>query len=73
MPKLLFQSDLNLGQPILLPSPHYFCTVKGAKMIITENREKVKRKALSLINKGDNDLSKPEKKFMLEMMMGLEI
>jgi len=34
-------------------------------MIITENREKVKRNALSLINKGDNLLSKPEKKFML--------
>jgi hypothetical protein len=46
-------------------------TRKGAKMIITENREKVKRKALSLINKGDKDLSKPEKKFMLEMMMGM--
>ena len=40
-------------------------------MIITENREKVKRKALALINKGDRDLSKPEKKFMLEMMMGM--
>jgi len=46
-------------------------TKKGAEMIVTENREKVKRKALSLINKGDRDLSKPEKKFMLEMMMGM--
>lgn len=40
-------------------------------MIITENREKVKRKVLSLINKGDKDLSKPEKKFMVEMIMGM--
>jgi len=40
-------------------------------MIITENREKVKRKALVLINKGNRDLSKPEKKFILEMMMGM--
>jgi len=40
-------------------------------MIITENREKVKRKALSLINKCIEPISKPEKKFMLEMMMGM--
>jgi len=40
-------------------------------MIITENREKVKRKALALINTGNIDLSKPKKKFMLEMMMGM--
>lgn len=40
-------------------------------MIITENREKVKRKVLTLINKGDKDLSKPEKKFMVEMIMGM--
>ena len=46
-------------------------TRKGAEMIIAENREKVKRKALSLVNKGDKDLSKPEKKFLLEMMMGM--
>ena len=40
-------------------------------MIITENREKVKRKSLMLINKAFKSLSKPEKKFMLEMMMGM--
>jgi len=40
-------------------------------MIITENREKVKKNALRLINKGANHLSKPEKKFMLEMVMGM--
>lgn len=40
-------------------------------MIITENREKVKRKVLTLINKGDQDLNKPEKKFMVEMIMGM--
>lgn len=40
-------------------------------MIITENREKVKRKALSLINRSKSDLSKPEKKFILEMIMGM--
>lgn len=40
-------------------------------MIISENREKVKRKALSLINKGSSDLSKPEKKYLLEMLMGM--
>jgi len=32
-------------------------------MIIPENREKVKRKVLSLINKADSALSLPEKKF----------
>ena len=42
-------------------------------MIITENREELKRKSLMLINKADKGLSKPEKKFMLEMMMGLDI
>ncbi len=40
-------------------------------MIIPENREKVKRKALSLINKYKGPISKPEKKLMLEMMMGM--
>jgi len=40
-------------------------------MIIPENREKVKRKALSLINKADADLKIPEKKFILEMVMGM--
>jgi len=46
-------------------------TTKGAEVIITENREKVKRKALALINKAKKDLSKPEKKFILEMMFGM--
>lgn len=40
-------------------------------MIITENREKVKRKVLTLINKSDRYLSKPERKFMVEMIMGM--
>jgi hypothetical protein len=40
-------------------------------MIISENREKVKRKALSLINKADSVLKVPEKKFLLEMVMGM--
>lgn len=40
-------------------------------MIIPENREKVKRKVLSLINKADSDLKIPEKKFLLEMVMGM--
>lgn len=40
-------------------------------MIISENREKVKRNALSLINKYKGPISKPEKKLMLEMMMGM--
>lgn len=42
-------------------------------MIISENREKVKRKALRLINKMDSRLSKPEKKFALEMVLGMVI
>ena len=40
-------------------------------MIIPENREKVKRKALSLINKAEAALKIPEKKFLLEMVMGM--
>lgn len=40
-------------------------------MIVSENREKVKRKALALINKSKIDISKPEKKFILEMMIGM--
>ena len=40
-------------------------------MIIPENREKVKRKALSLINKYKCPISKPDKKLMLEMMLGM--
>ena len=40
-------------------------------MIIPENREKVKRKVLRLINKADADLKIPEKKFLLEMVMGM--
>lgn len=40
-------------------------------MIISENREKVKKKALMLINKKCVKFSKPEKKFMLEMMLGM--
>lgn len=40
-------------------------------MIIPENREKVKRKAQGLIDKADSDLSIPEKKFLLEMVMGM--
>ena len=40
-------------------------------MIIPENREKVKRKALSLINKADSELKVPEKKFLLEMVLGM--
>jgi Transposase DDE domain len=42
-------------------------------MIISENIEKVKRKALRLINKTGTRLSKPEKKFTLEMVMGMII
>lgn len=42
-------------------------------MIITENTEKVKKKALRLITKTDSRLSKPEKKFVLEMIMGMVI
>lgn len=40
-------------------------------MIISENREKVKRNALSLINKYKGPISKPEQKLMLEMMIGM--
>ena len=40
-------------------------------MIIPENREKVKRKVLRLINKADADLKIPEQKFLLEMVMGV--
>jgi hypothetical protein len=40
-------------------------------MIIPENREKVKRKVLSLINKVDLELKMPEKKFLLEIVMGM--
>lgn len=40
-------------------------------MIISENREKVKRKMQSLINKADLNISIPEKKFLLEMVMGM--
>lgn len=40
-------------------------------MIITENREKVKRQALSLLKKYKVKLSKPEQKFILEMMLGM--
>ncbi len=39
-------------------------------MIVSENIEKVKRKALELINKSCSAVSKPEKKFMLEMVLG---
>jgi hypothetical protein len=42
-------------------------------MIITENREKVKRKAIRLVNKLSDVLSKPERKFVLEMLMGILI
>ena len=40
-------------------------------MIISENTEKVKKKALRLINKINSRLSKPEKKFVLEMILGM--
>jgi hypothetical protein len=46
---------------------------KERLMIISENVEKVKRKALRLISKIDSRLSKPEKKFVLEMVMGMVI
>lgn len=42
-------------------------------MIISENVEKVKRKASGLISKASSRLSKPEKKFVLEMVMGIVI
>jgi len=42
-------------------------------MIISENIEKVKRKGLRLINKASSRLSKPEKKFVLEMILGMVI
>ncbi len=40
-------------------------------MIISENITKVKRKISSLINKSDNYLSKPENKFVQEMVIGM--
>jgi hypothetical protein len=46
---------------------------KERVMIISENIEKVKRKASKLISKSGARLSKPEKKFVLEMMMGMLI
>ena len=42
-------------------------------MIIPENREKVKRKAIVLINKLGSEISKPIKKFILEMAMGMQM
>lgn len=42
-------------------------------MIISEKTEKVKKKASRLINTIGSRLSKPEKKFVLEMMMGMVI
>ena len=39
--------------------------------MISQNVEKVKRKASSLINKSRGSLSKPERKFVLEMVMGM--
>lgn len=42
-------------------------------MIISENREKVKRKAIRFVNKLSDVLSKPERKFVLEMLMGILI
>lgn len=40
-------------------------------MIITQNKTKVKKKALSLINKLKPDITKPLMKFILEMSMGM--
>jgi hypothetical protein len=40
-------------------------------MIISKNREKVKRKALILIQSIKSGVSKPEKKFLSEMSMGM--
>lgn len=40
-------------------------------MIITENKEKVKRKAVNLVNSLESKLSKPQRKFVLEMIMGM--
>jgi len=42
-------------------------------MIISENTEKVKKKALRLVEKLETRLSKPERKFVLEMIMGMLI
>lgn len=42
-------------------------------MIIPENREKVKRKAISLLNKLKSELSRPIKKFILEMTLGMQM
>lgn len=40
-------------------------------MIISENREKVKKKAIGLIYQLKSELSKPVRKFVLEMSMGM--
>jgi hypothetical protein len=40
-------------------------------MIIPESREKVKKKAISLVNQLRGNLSKPIRKFVLEMSMGM--
>ncbi len=40
-------------------------------MSISENREIVKKKAHSLVSKASSKLSKPEQKFLLEMIMGM--
>ncbi len=40
-------------------------------MIITENREKVKRKVKELVNKLKKELTKPERKFVMEMILGM--
>ena len=40
-------------------------------MIITENRKKVKRNSLSLINSIKTNVSLPIKKFILEMSFGM--
>ncbi len=45
--------------------------IKEAKTIISKNITKVKRKIASLINKSDNYLSKPENKFVQEMVIGM--
>lgn len=40
-------------------------------MIVSQNRVKVKKKAWSLISKLDTEISKPIKKFVLEMSLGM--
>jgi hypothetical protein len=40
-------------------------------MIVSQNRVKVKKKAYSLISKLDSEISKPIKKFILEMSFGM--